>query len=64
LDYVLYRAYSKDADLTPNAPQRAISHYQAFVSALGDKSKVDQMINPNAYDFKEAVEARQVGRGQ
>jgi hypothetical protein len=64
LDYILYRAYSKDADLTPSAPQRAISHYNAFLASLDAKGQIDQSYNPNAYDFKEAIEARQVGRGQ
>lgn len=64
LDYVLYRAYSKDADLTPTAPQRAVAHNNAFMSALGAKVQVDARVNPNAYDFKEAQEARLVGRGQ
>ena len=64
LDYILYRAYSKDADLTPTAPQRAISHYNSFLASLGAKGQVEQAINPNAFDFKEAVEAQQVGRGQ
>jgi hypothetical protein len=63
LDYVLYRAYSKDADLTPGAPQRAMAHYQNFITSLGAKIQVEQTTNPNAYDFKESMEARQVGRG-
>lgn len=64
LDYILYRAYSKDADLTPTAPQRAVSHYNAFLASLGAKGQIEQVVNPNAYDFKEAMEAKQVGRGQ
>jgi hypothetical protein len=64
LDYILYRAYSKDADLSPSAPQRAVAHYNAFLASLGAKGQIDQSVNPNAYDFKEAVEAQQVGRGQ
>ena len=64
LDYILYRAYSKDADLTPTAPQRAVSHYNAFMASLGAKSQMELITNPNAYDYKEAQEARQVGRGQ
>ena len=64
LDYILYRAYSKDADLSPTAPQRAISHYNAFLASLGAKGQIEQIVNPNSYDFKEAMEAKQVGRGQ
>jgi len=36
LDYVLYRAYAKDAE-NPANMNRSTSHYQAFVSALGGK---------------------------
>ncbi len=64
LDYILYRAYSKDADLSPSAPQRAVAHYNSFLASLGAKGQIEQVVDPNAVDFKEAVEARQVGRGQ
>lgn len=64
LDYILYRAYSKDADLSPSAPQRAVAHYNSFLASLGAKGQVDKMINPNSYDYQEAVEAKQVGRGE
>jgi hypothetical protein len=47
LDYVLYRAYSKDADFAGNA-QRALHHYEAFTRTLGLKFQVDQMVDPNA----------------
>ena len=33
-DYVLYRAFSKDAEATANA-SRAVAHYQAFQNSLG-----------------------------
>lgn len=46
LDYVLYRAYSKDAE-TGNG-QRAIAHYTAFANALGVKSQAEAAQNPNA----------------
>ncbi|MFP4036998.1 MAG: DUF6682 family protein [Desulfobacteraceae bacterium] len=64
LDYILYRAYSKDADLSPSAPQRAVAHYNSFLASLGAKGQIDQAINPNAYDYQEAVQAQQVGRSQ
>jgi hypothetical protein len=63
LDYVLYRAYSKDADLTPSAPERAVAHYNSFLSALGAKSQIQEASSPNTRDYQEAVQARQVGRG-
>ena len=46
LDYVLYRAYSKDADFIPSG-QRAIAHYQAFQNALGIRQKVEEIEDPN-----------------
>ncbi|MCK7581011.1 MAG: hypothetical protein MZV65_38935 [Chromatiales bacterium] len=45
LDYVLYRAYSKDAEYAANA-QRAALHYQAFTNALGVKTQVDTNNDP------------------
>jgi len=46
LDYILYRAYSKDADHTANA-NRAMMHYRAYREALGMKVQVDRSVNPN-----------------
>ncbi len=46
LDYVLYRAYSKDADYAGNA-QLAVSHYQAFSNSLGVKKQNEIEQNPN-----------------
>jgi hypothetical protein len=40
LDYMLYRAYSKDAEYAANA-QRAMGHYQAMQAALGIKTQTD-----------------------
>lgn len=45
LDYMLYRAYSKDAEYAANA-QRAVSHYQAMQTALGAKSQSDTALGP------------------
>jgi len=45
LDYMLYRAYSKDADYAANA-QRATAHYQAMQAALGAKTQSDTAANP------------------
>lgn len=47
LDYMLYRAYSKDADYAANA-QRAAAHYQAMQAALGVKTQSDTAANPRA----------------
>jgi hypothetical protein len=45
LDYMLYRAYSKDSDQQSNA-SRAVAHYQAFTSSLGVKTQSDQAAQP------------------
>ncbi len=44
-EYMLYEAYSKDADYASNA-QRATAHYSKFERTLGNKSGVDQASNP------------------
>lgn len=55
VDYMLYRAYSKDAEYTANV-QRAAGHYQAMQGALGIQAQagaaaspmdVPTMTNPN-----------------
>ena len=46
LDYVLYRAYLKDADYTENA-QRAVAHYTAFNQALGVRRTLEIKEDPN-----------------
>ncbi|MDO8312640.1 MAG: hypothetical protein Q7T25_11940, partial [Sideroxyarcus sp.] len=50
LDYVLYRAYSKDADYAANA-QRAVGYYQVFAAALGIKDAADIKSSPNKNDL-------------
>lgn len=47
LDYVLYRAYSKDAEYAQNA-QLAVAHYQAFSNSLGVKTQNELAQNPSA----------------
>lgn len=46
LDYVLYRAYSKDANYASNE-QRAMGHYNAFLGALGKKESGEQLSDVN-----------------
>lgn len=46
LDYILYRAYTKDADYAGNAA-RAQAHYQAFGGALGTEIKSTMSVAPN-----------------
>lgn len=44
VDYVLYRAFSKDMSLPGNA-QRAVTHMQLFGAALGASSQVEAIAN-------------------
>ena len=47
LDYILYRAWSKDAEYAAN-PTRANAHYTAFANALGGKYQMENASSPNA----------------
>lgn len=47
LDYMLYRAYSKDAQYAGSA-QRAAIYYGSFTNALGAKVANETALNPNA----------------
>ncbi|MEE4238746.1 MAG: DUF6682 family protein, partial [Anderseniella sp.] len=49
LDYVLFRAYSKDAEYSANA-SRAAAHYQAVLSALGVMTTADAAMRPGVAD--------------
>ncbi|KQV27838.1 hypothetical protein ASC97_05585 [Rhizobium sp. Root1203] len=44
LDYVMYRAFSKEDPAA--APQRAVTHYQAFATAIGLRSQVESATSP------------------
>lgn len=44
-DYVLYRAYTKDADQQGNAA-RAVAHFQAFQNALGVSAQANAASQP------------------
>lgn len=46
MDFVLFRAYSKDATYAGNA-ERAMMALQSFNNALGIKTQVDQAMSPN-----------------
>jgi len=56
-DYILYRAYSKDAEYTANA-QIAIAHYQAFATGIGVEANLQAIVNPNnnAAPYNQAVQ--------
>lgn len=45
LDYMLYRAYTKDAEQQGNAA-RAVAHYQAFQSSLGVSAQTNAASQP------------------
>jgi hypothetical protein len=45
LDYVLYKAYSKDSEYAGNAA-RAMAHYEAFANALGIEIKATVTVAP------------------
>lgn len=45
LDYILYRAYSKDAEYTQNA-ERAQMHYKAALASLAGKEGIDATVEP------------------
>jgi hypothetical protein len=49
LDYILYRAYSKDAGHAANL-NRAQMHFSAFGNSLGIKAELDMANSPNAVD--------------
>ena len=46
MDYVLYRAYGKDAEYAANQ-QRAATHYQLFLTSVTGKTQIDVITNPN-----------------
>ena len=46
VDYMLYRAYSKDAEYAGNG-QRAMNAYSAFQNSLGVKTQNEMTSNPN-----------------
>lgn len=49
LDYVCYRAFSKDAEYAGNN-ERAMMHYQQFLNAIGGGAKVNMIVSPNVAD--------------
>ena len=46
-DWIMYRAFSKDAEHSANQA-RATGHYNAFMSAMGNKAQTDAATSPNA----------------
>ena len=46
MDFVLFRAYTKDAEFASNA-QLAGQHYQLFLNGVTGKGQVDMISSPN-----------------
>lgn len=47
VDYILYRAYSKDTEYAADQ-NRAATHQNAYIAALTGKAKVEVGANPNS----------------
>ena len=47
IDYMLYRAYAKDADFVGNS-ERALAHYSAFQRSLGIRTEAEGSNEPNS----------------
>lgn len=60
LDYILYRAYSKDAEYAANA-QRAMAHYNAMTSALGVVTQVTAATSPKDPEYDSRISRRSSG---
>jgi hypothetical protein len=60
LNFVLYRAYLKDAEYAGNQ-QRAGSHYQLFLNSLGAGGSAEAFLDPNADRNAGPTIAPQVG---
>lgn len=61
LDYILYRAYSKDADYTANSP-RAQAAYQSFLNSLGLRDEAEAKYDPNNHPSIAETNVTQLGK--
>ena len=59
IDFVLYRAYLKDAEFAGNA-QRATTHYQLFVGSLGAGGQSQFNLSPNQDSLSISSASQQV----
>lgn len=62
LDYVLYRAYSKDASFAENM-ERAASHYKTFAGSLGIRSQVEMSDGANNAPYRVTRDRAGTGGG-
>lgn len=60
MDYVLFRAYTKDAEFAANA-QRASTHYQLFTGTVTGKSQIDFITSPNSENITMAPPQQAAG---
>lgn len=60
LDYLLFRAFSKDAAV--GSQQRAVTHFKSFALALGAEASAKLMTSPNAFNL-DGVPPRGSGGG-
>lgn len=44
LDYILFRAYTKDAAVAPEAGQRASAYAQLFLNEIGSKESIEEFV--------------------
>lgn len=61
VDYICYRAFSKDSEYAGNA-QRALAHYTQFINALGAGQKANLTNSPNLANVG-GVPSRQITVG-
>lgn len=54
VDYILYRAYSKDSEYAAD-PARVASYYTSFVNSLGGKLRMEIAASPNPRDHAAAA---------
>lgn len=50
MNYMFYKAYSLNAEFSFVAAQKAVTHYNDFVTAFGRSDLVKRMVNPNIPD--------------
>jgi hypothetical protein len=61
VDYVLFRAYLKDAEYAGNS-QRAGQHYSLFTSSIGQGASASTLLSPNMDGAQQAVPQPNLGR--
>lgn len=57
IDYLLYRAYLIDSDSSQIGLQKAVAHWNQFVTGIDRKDLVNKMISPNVKAFTDTQQA-------